>query len=190
MEVVAGSGAPEAYVLGVEGWAVDADEQVERLLIERLFATEYAGLCRLATLLVGDRHRGEEIVMEAFLQTFTSWRRLRDQSAAPAYLRRAVVNIARSHLRRRIVEWRANARSHSAEQTRDDPTEPRHLDPVLEAVRALPSRQRAAVVLRYYLDLSEAEIAATLGCSAGTVKSQLAKARKTLATRLTEEDLA
>jgi RNA polymerase sigma-70 factor (sigma-E family) len=185
MEVVAGSGAPETYVLGAEGWAVDADEQVERL-----FASEYAGLCRLATLLVGDRHRGEEIVMEAFLRTFTSWRRLRDRDAAPAYLRRAVVNIARSQLRRRLVEWRANARSHSAEQTRDTRSEPLHLDPVLQAVQALPSRQRAAVVLRYYADLPEAEIAATLGCSAGTVKSQLAKARKTLAARLTEEDLA
>jgi RNA polymerase sigma-70 factor (sigma-E family) len=185
MEVVAGSAAPAAYVLGTRGWSVDADERVERL-----FASEYAGLCRLATLLVGDRHRGEEIVMEAFLQTFTSWRRLRDPDAAPAYLRRAVVNIARSQLRRRIVEWRANARSHSAEQTRDARSEPLHLDPVLLAVQALPSRQRAAVVLRYYADLPEAEIAETLGCSAGTVKSQLAKARKTLAARLAEEDLA
>jgi RNA polymerase sigma-70 factor (sigma-E family) len=185
MEVVAGSGTPEAYAIGGERWAVDADAQVERL-----FATEYAGLCRLATLLVGDRHRGEEIVMEAFLQTFTSWRRLRDPSAAPAYLRRAVVNIARSQLRRRLVEWRANARSHSAEQTRDELTEPLHLDSVMHAVQTLPSRQRAAVVLRYYADLPEAEIAATLGCSAGTVKSQLAKARKTLAARLNEEDLA
>ena len=185
MEVVAGAVAPEAYALGGEGWAVDADAQVERL-----FATEYAGLCRLATLLVGDRHRGEEIVMEAFLQTFTSWRRLRDHSAAPQYLRRAVVNIARSQLRRRLVEWRANALSHSAERTRDELTEPLHLDPVMKAVQQLPSRQRAAVVLRYYADLPEAEIAATLGCSAGTVKSQLAKARKTLAARLTEEDLA
>lgn len=185
MEVVAGSVAPEAYALGAEGWAVDADEQVERL-----FATEYAGLCRLATLLVGDRHRGEEIVMEAFLQTFTSWRRLRDPAAAPAYLRRAVVNIARSQLRRRLVEWRANARSHSAERTRGEPSEPSDLDPVLRAVHDLPTKQRAAVVLRYYADLPEAEIAATLGCSTGTVKSQLAKARKTLAARLIEEDLA
>ena len=184
MEVVAGSVPPEAYAVGAEGWAVDADAQVERL-----FATEYVGLCRLATLLVGDRGRAEEIVMEAFLQTFTSWRRLRDPQAAPAYLRRAVVNIARSHLRRRVVEWRANARAHSADSTREGATEPRHLDPVLHAVQALPARQRAAVVLRYYLDLSEADIAETLGCSPGTVKSQLAKARTTLASRLSPEEL-
>jgi RNA polymerase sigma factor (sigma-70 family) len=63
-------------------------------------------------------------------------------------------------------------------------------DPVLRAVRALPPRQRAVVALRYYADLSEDEIAATLGCAAGTVKSQLAKAKATLARRLAAEELS
>jgi RNA polymerase sigma-70 factor (sigma-E family) len=150
-----------------------------------LFDAHYVSLCRLAALLVSDRALAEEIVMEAFTRTLGGWRRIRDYDAAPAYLRRAVVNLARSSLSRRRLERRVNALSvaRTPPASEDVPRDPA----VAAAVAALPPRQRAAVVLRYYADLSEAEIAAALGCAPGTVKSQLSKARTTLAARLSEE---
>src|SRR5687767_15534694 len=75
-----------------------------------LFDLHYVPLCRLARIVVGDAHTAEEIVMEAFLRTLTSWRRLRDPERAPAYLQRAVVNLARSAARRRVTERLALAR--------------------------------------------------------------------------------
>jgi RNA polymerase sigma factor (sigma-70 family) len=110
-----------------------------------------------------------------------------------AYLRRAVVNLCRSKIRRKTIEARVNA-----EHFRRGELKPPDWDPerhetsrlVWEAVRALPERQRACVVLRYFDDLPEAQIADALECSVGTVKSQLSKARAklegSLATTMTE----
>jgi RNA polymerase sigma-70 factor (sigma-E family) len=158
--------------------------------VEALFDEQYPGLCRLAWLMVGDRDRAEEVVMEAFLRTFVAWGRIRDVERAGAYLRRAVVNQSRTRARRQSTEGRANARlSGRARPPVDDPIQARDdAAVVLDAVRALPHRQRAAVVLRYYEDLSEAAIAETLRCSVGTVKSQLAKARATLTRALGATD--
>lgn len=154
-----------------------------------LFDAHYGGLCRLATLLLDDPGQAEEAVQEAFLRTFVGWRRLRHPERAGAYLRAAVVNQCRSRGRRRMTEQRGNravwadamevGRSPDVERTSE-------VMAVLDAVRSLPTRQREAVVLRYYADLSEADVARALGCSVGTVKSQLSKARLTLA-RLLED---
>jgi RNA polymerase sigma-70 factor (sigma-E family) len=151
-------------------------------LLSTLFDTHYRALCRLAYVLLGDAAQAEDVVQEAFLRTFTGLGRLRDRSRADAYLRRSVVNLSRSRLRRRTVEGRSNEAAHRVAPL-EDRSARSDLD-LVDAVRALPPRQRAAVVLFYYADLSESEVAATLGCSAGTVKSQLAKARAALARRL------
>lgn len=164
------------------------DEQVAAL-----FDEHRAGLCRLAALLLGDRAAAEEVVQEAFLRTFAGWRRVRQPERALGYLRAAVVNQCRSRARRRVTEDRGNRTVWAAEAGRvahdvwsgDEAAESIR---VLAAIRALPPRQREAVVLRYYADLSEADMAAALGCSAGTVKSQLAKARASLAQLLEEPD--
>jgi len=157
------------------------DEQVVAL-----FDEHYAGLCRLATLLLGDQAAAEEAVQEAFLKTYAAWWRIRRPERAQWYLRAAVVNHCRSRGRRRVSEDRGNrvawasdlgAGSEWSEQTEDGLA-------VLEAVRSLPDRQREAVVLFYYEDLSEADVAHALGCSVGTVKSQLSKARASLGERL------
>jgi RNA polymerase sigma-70 factor (sigma-E family) len=154
-----------------------------------LFSVQYVPLCRLAYLLLGDAARAEDVVQEAFLRTFAGWGRIRQPELAAAYLRRSVVNLCRSGLRHRPVERRGNSRSYRDEADGaggwEDDVASAHT--VLDAVRALPPRQRATVVLRYYLDLSEADIAATLGTSPGTVKSQLAKARAHLAELLGEQ---
>ena len=151
------------------------------------YQDHYRSLVRLASLLVDDVGQCEEIVQDAFVKV---WRRPPDLSAPdrlPAYLRSAVLNGARSHLRHRVVErrhLRAVASSSVAPEGRattgDD-------DRVLAALRSLPDRQREVLALRYYLDLSEAEIAETLGVSAGSVKTHAHRGLATLAERL--EDL-
>ena len=152
-------------------------------LLESVFAEHYGGLCRLATLLLDDGAAAEEVVQEAFLRTFSSWWRVRQPDRVRWYVRAAVVNLSRSRLRKRTSEAAGNE---ATWRTRNDWTNERvdeALD-VLEAVRALPERQRETVVLRYFEDLSERDVAETLGCSVGTVKSQLSRARATLAGQL------
>jgi RNA polymerase sigma-70 factor (sigma-E family) len=161
-------------------------------LVSALFDEHYPGLCRLASLLLGDPAEAEEVVQEAFLKTYARWWRLRHPERAQWYLRAAVVNGCRSKGRRRVSEDRGNrtlwatdgvvAAEAVGERTGEALA-------VVAAVRALPDRQREAVVLRYYEDLSEADIAAALGCSVGTVKSQLSKARATLARHLSAQGL-
>ena len=177
--------------IAIRGTAVVAVTDRRDRAVAALFDAHYAGLCRLATLLLDDPGQAEEAVQEAFLRTFVGWRRLRHPEHAGAYLRAAVVNQCRSRGRRRVSEQRGNrtlwagtgdeARSSDIERAGD-------VLAVLDAVRSLPARQREAVVLRYYADLSEADVARALGCSLGTVKSQLSKARASLARLLSGED--
>jgi RNA polymerase sigma-70 factor (sigma-E family) len=172
--------------VAVDAWGV-AGRDARRAVDEQfaaLFDAHYLSLCRLAYILLGDPARAEDAVQEAFLRTFAGWGRLREPALAHVYLRKAVLNQCRSKLRRRLTESRVNSVVGAS-----DRTEERHvfedrrvvgLD-VTAAVRQLPSRQREAVLLRYFLDLGENEIAAILGVNVGTVKSQLAKARRNLA---------
>lgn len=153
-------------------------------LLEQVFTTHYGGLCRLATLLVGDPAAAEDVVQEAFLRTFSSWWRLRQPERAQFYVRTTVVNLCRSRLRRRRHEQVSNLLSWDPAPQGGEPTEDALV--VAAALRTLPPRQREAVVLRYYGDLNEQDVARVLGCSVGTVKSQLARARATLARRLAE----
>jgi RNA polymerase sigma-70 factor (sigma-E family) len=159
--------------------------------ISRLFDEHYRGLCRLAGLLLNDSAAAEEVVQEAFLRTFSSWWRVRHPERAQWYLRASVVNLSRSKLRRRNTEDRGNRVSWFDDERRSDRDATDLSDEsamLAELVRALPPRQREAVVLRYYEDLPEAEIARILGCAVGTVKSQLSKARATLAEAMGETE--
>jgi RNA polymerase sigma-70 factor (sigma-E family) len=151
--------------------------------VAALFDRHYAPMCRLAYVILGDAALAEEIVMEAMLKTFTGWGRIRDLARTDAYLRRAVVNLCRSKIRRKVIESRVNQVSYRRDELRQPDWDPERHETgrlVMEAVRGLPERQRACVVLRYLEDLPEAAIAETLGCSVGTVKSQLSKARAKL----------
>lgn len=158
----------------------DADRDRE---VAALFDRLYGPMCRLAYVIMGDEATAEEMVMEALIKTFSSWRRIRDYDRVDAYLRRTVVNLCRSKIRRKVIEARVNATTYKREQLRAPDWDPERHETsrvVWEAVRHLPPRQRACVVLRYYDDLSEAQIADALQCSVGTVKSQLAKSRSKL----------
>jgi RNA polymerase sigma-70 factor (sigma-E family) len=145
-----------------------------------LYAGHWHSLVRLSWLLVRDQQLAEETVQDAFVAMHSRWSRLRDQDLALAYLRRTVVNSSRSVLRHRTVEGRylsAETRARTAHGTTEEPSaEARALDNVngqrlFAALGRLPRRQREVLTLRYYLDLSEAQIADALSISAGSVKA-------------------
>jgi RNA polymerase sigma-70 factor (sigma-E family) len=145
--------------------------------VTELYAGHALGLVRLAVLLVGDRASAEDVVQDAFLGLYRRWDRLPDTSAPLAYVRTSVVNGCRTAMRRRSrarqVGNFAEPPAESAEAVALLSEEQRA---VADALRRLPERQREALVLRYYLDLSEAEIAAAMGISRGTVKSATSRA--------------
>jgi len=152
-----------------------------------LHREHYRSLVKLASILVDDVGTCEEIVQDAFVSVFRSSGRVRDDTKLPAYLRSAVLNGARSHLRKRqvrnrlrVVDDRVASSAESTAIAADDHRA------VLEALRSLPDRQRDVLVLRYYLDLPESEIAATLGIAPGTVKTHARRALEAL-TELLED---
>ena len=158
-----------------------------------LFEQHYDGLCDLATMILGDAATAEEIVMEALLKTFSGWGRIRDKARASFYLRRAVINLSRSKIRRKIIEGRVNAMVHRRDEMRPPPwTVDTHetAREVWRAVRGLPTRQRACIYLRYVEDLAEGDIAEIMDCSVGTVRSQLSRARAKLESALKSDESA
>ena len=134
---------------------------------------------RLAYLLTGDRGLAEDLVQEAFVRVAGRFVHLRDPDAFGAYVRRAVVNLANSHFRRKRVERAYLARATSDAVVRSgagsDGPSVEDRDQLWHALGRLPQRQRAAIVLRYYEDLSEAQIAELLQCRPGTVKSLVSR---------------
>ena len=153
--------------------------------VTALFHVHNRRLVGFASLLVDDRESAEEIVQDAFESLFLHWNRLRDPDAAVAYLDRSVVYASRSWIRRKVT-----ARSYvlpeagteqSAEAAEVDNEQRAALS---EAIRSLPRRQREVVVLRYFLDLREDEIAAWLGISAGSVKQHQSRATAALHARM------
>jgi RNA polymerase sigma-70 factor (sigma-E family) len=165
--------------------AVDGGVAAATMDLAALYREHYRALVRLASLLVDDVPRCEELVQEAFVSFATRRRALRDPERAPAYLRSAVLNGARSQQRRR--DPRTRLRLIRAE-TGEDPGNAavRHDEQaaVLGALRQLPARQREVLVLRYWMELSESEIAATLGIGAGTVKTHAKRGLDALSARL------
>ena len=155
--------------------------------LEQLYAAHWRSLVRLSVLLLRDQGAAEEVVQDAFVAVHARWSRLRDPDLALAYLRQTVVNRSRSALRHRSVVERHAATLRVVDSPDTTPDSDRR-EAVLDAMRALPQRQREVLALRYYLDLSEAEIADTLGISRGAVKSHASRGSAALRTLL-EKDL-
>src|SRR3954470_7597270 len=153
------------------GWSADE-------ALEVLYAAHWRRLVRLAVMLLHDQGAAEEVVQDSFVAMHSRWSRLHDPDKALAYLRQSVVNRSRSHLRHLAV-----VRRHAERQAPPEPSvgadhsayDVAQRATVLEALRRLPRRQREVLALRYYLDLSEAEIAETLGISRGAVKSHASR---------------
>jgi RNA polymerase sigma-70 factor (sigma-E family) len=166
---------------------VTADWDADRA-VTALYSTHYRSLVRLAALLLRDVSTAEEVVQDSFVAMHGGWRRLRDSDKALSYLRQSVVNRSRSVLRHRIVVDR-----NAPKPAPDMPSAEQGAITLLErsavvtALRTLPARQREALVLRYYGDLSEAQIAAAMGISRGAVKSHTARAMSSLRTVLEQD---
>ncbi len=151
--------------------------------LEQLYAAHWRQLVRLSVLLVHDVGTAEEIVQDAFVAVHARWSRLRDHDLALAYLRQTVVNRSRSTLRHRGVVLRHLTRSSApppAPAADEALLAGDRRGAVLDAMRQLPQRQREVLALRYYVDLSEAEIADALGISRGSVKSHASRGSATL----------
>src|SRR4051794_2407569 len=160
--------------------AWDADQAVTAL-----YSANYRSLVRLSVLLVRDIATAEEVVQDAFVAMHSAWRRLRDPEKALSYLRQSVVNRSRSVLRHRaVVEKYAPKGLPDAQSAENGAITELERTEVIKALGELPTRQREALVLRYYADLSEAEIANTMGISRGAVKSHTARGMAALRTVL------
>jgi RNA polymerase sigma-70 factor (sigma-E family) len=176
----------EAVGEQLEAGTVDRHERFGRTeAVSDLFLAHHRRLVGLAVLLVDERATAEDVVQEAFVGLHRRWRHLRDPGSAVGYLNRAVVNGARDRLRRKrraavvlprmvpVAEGRASAEQDAV--THDE------ADRLWEAIGALPTRQRQVLVLRYYVDQSEAEIAETLHVSHGSVKKHASRGLAALA---------
>jgi RNA polymerase sigma-70 factor (sigma-E family) len=150
-------------------------------VVTAIYSEHYRSLVRLAAFLVRDNATAEEVVQDSFVAMHGAWRRLRDTDKALSYLRQSVVNRSRSVLRHRVVVDKNTPKPPpdmpSAEHGAIIQLE---RSAVVTALRALPERQREALVLRYYGDMSEAQIASVMGISRGAVKSHTARAMSAL----------
>jgi RNA polymerase sigma-70 factor (sigma-E family) len=144
-------------------------------------------LLRLAYAVVGDHQLAQDLLQEALVKVYVAWPRLRDVSGAEAYARRTIVTTAISWRRRRSFHEAPVEVVPDAEGDADQGDRLATHDVLWQQVRGLPPRQRTALVLRYYEDLSEAETAELMGCSTGTVKSQLSAALGKLRERVGPE---
>jgi RNA polymerase sigma-70 factor (sigma-E family) len=152
-----------------------------------LYLSHAAGAVRLAYLLTGDRALAEDLVQDAFVRLAGRLAHLRDEGAFDAYLRRTVVNLVRSQFRRRRVE-RAYLERTPPESGRVDPgPDPDEREALWRALGRLPVRQRAALVLRFYEDLSERQVAEVLRCPTGTVKSLVSRGLRNLRIQIGDE---
>jgi RNA polymerase sigma-70 factor (sigma-E family) len=155
--------------------------------VAQLYAAHYSALVRLGVLLLRDQAAAEDVVQDAFCELHRRWPKLRDHEKAAGYLRTSVVNRSRSVHRRRLVAAR-----HTPGAPEDAPgadvalTSAERRGAVLAALAALPERQREVLALRYYLDLSEQQIAEMLGISRGSVKTHASRAAAALRASLEE----
>jgi len=149
--------------------------------VTALYAEHYTALVRLAMLLVHDEPTAEEVVQDSFVAMQGGWRRLRDTDKALSYLRQAVVNRSRSVLRHRsVVDKNAPKPAPDMPSAEQGALARFERTAVVDALRGLPPRQREVLVLRYYADLSEAQIAQMMGITRGAVKSHTARGMSSL----------
>jgi RNA polymerase sigma-70 factor (sigma-E family) len=168
-------------------WATRPDaEDGPEAAVGALYRSHAVGLIRVAYLMLGDRPSAEDAVQDAFCGLYRHWDRLADPDRALGYVRTAVLNGCRSALRRRTLGRRLTtyqppeASAETAALTNTERQE------VMRAVRRLPARQREALVLRFYLDLPEAEIARVMGLRPSSVRSATHRALKALGQFLEE----
>jgi RNA polymerase sigma-70 factor (sigma-E family) len=191
------SGGPEATSFGrlladgdaaafVTGSAVAASVDADAL-VARLFHEEGPSLVRLARLFTDDRNAAEDLVQEAFIRLHRSAGRIEDPAKAAPYLRSIVLNLARDHNRRGLMSLRHHNAMLPPTETpplEDEVVRSAEQQRVIDALRDLPARQRDCLVLRFFYDLKEREIAETLGISPNSVKTHARRGLAALSDRL------
>ena len=149
--------------------------------VRQLYELRHADMVRFAAFLTGDVHVAEDIAHEAFVRIFETWDRIDDPERTDAYLRATIVNLVRgSHRRRRVVDRQPTPHLTLVGSAEDDAIAGVSRDRVLSAVSSLPLRQRACVVMRYWMRMTESEIATTLELSVGSVRTHVKRGTETL----------
>jgi len=182
--------APVVALIGTG--AVVASELRDRVvedtadLLTQTYLAHYRSLLRLAALLLDDPASCEDVAQEAFIRVHAARRRVREPEKLLAYLRQTVVNLSRSTLRRRLLGLRllmpkSVPHAASAEEGAYDALE---RDTLISAMRGLQRRQREVLVLRYFSDLTEVQVADVLGLSLGSVKAYGSRGLEALRTRM------
>jgi RNA polymerase sigma-70 factor (sigma-E family) len=157
-------------------------------LLEELYVRHATEAQRLAFLLLGDRSLAEDVVHDAFVRLAGRFLYLRDPGGFHAYLRTTVINLVRSKQRRRQVEQRYLARRSLEPGGIVEAADLGEREVLRDALLALPIRQRTAVILRYYEDLTDVEAASVMRCSPGTVKSLASRGVAKLRTSIEVDD--
>jgi len=168
------------------GGVVEAEAKAAGKLAD-LYVRHLASARRLAYLVTGDRGLAEDLVQDAFLRMFGRFQDLRDPGAFEAYLRRTVVNLSRKHFRRRRVERAYVERQAGSLGVEASDRDVAGEQALRRALLALPLRQRTAIVLRFYEDLSERQTADLLRCRPGTVKSLVSRGMEALRSSIDSE---
>ncbi|WP_436774333.1 SigE family RNA polymerase sigma factor [Yinghuangia sp. YIM S09857] len=154
-------------------------------LLTETYRAHYGTLLRLAALLLDDPHSCEDVVQEAFVRVHVARHRLREPDKTLAYLRQTVVNLSRSTLRRRLMALRLMPRPAVDEPAAEEGAHSVLLrDALVRVLRELPRRQREVIVLRYYADLTEVQVADLLGLSVGSVKAYGSRGLEALRARM------
>ena len=150
----------------------------------------WPAMVRLAYALTGDAGHAEDVAQAAFARAYASWGRVRRAGDPDAYVRRILINENRRRFRKHRVpeDLHGDLSGSLAAQVTANQQGPEERQALLDALNRLGPRQRAVVVLRYWLDLSETETAAVLNCSVGTVKSQASRALATLRRDASDRD--
>jgi RNA polymerase sigma-70 factor (sigma-E family) len=157
--------------------------------LAELYEAHALGAMRFAYVLTGDREVAEDLVQEAFLRTAARFEGLRELRAFSGYLRTTILNLARAHFRRQRIQRLALGRyASTAGRTEMPPPAVDEREDLWRALHSLPYRQRAALVLRYYEDLSERDAAWALGTSVAGVKALVARGTRALRVALAERE--
>lgn len=179
--------APPPARLQPAGTALDLRDVERETAVSQVFDRHHGELVRLARLLGADAD-AEDVVAEAFYELYRRWDRLRDPSSAAAYVRSAVCNLSRMRLRHLQVVRRhastASSRPDTVGSAESEVLLAEEHQEVIDALATLPTRQRQALVLRYWLDLREAEVAQAMGISRGAVKAHTSRGMAALTRRL------
>jgi RNA polymerase sigma-70 factor (ECF subfamily) len=170
---------------GKTAWT--SDELARASFVERLYHQEASSLVRLARLFTDDRTGAEDIVQEAFIRLYNAADRIQDPERSTAYLRSIVLNLARDHNRRGLLSLRhqdSMIDRRTPEIPEDRMVRSESQTEVIDALNDLSPRQRDCLVLRFYMDLTEKQIAETLGISPNSVKTHCQRGMAVLATLL------